>query len=133
MVLNADIKKAAEVIEGGGLVVFPSDTVYILAVDPTNKLAVEKLLGFKERWTGKAISIAVLNKKMALDYVKLSENAQNIYTNLLKNNGFYSLTKEEQLSEIVRLYKVVEMYSDKITDLENDIVLLEQDAAGSSL
>lgn len=78
-VLNETVK----VINKGGLVVFPSDTVYILAVDPTNKLAVKKLLLFKERWTGKAISIAVLNKKMALDWVKLSENAQNIYSNLL--------------------------------------------------
>ena len=62
---------------------FPSDTVYILAVDPTNQKAVDKLLAFKNRWVGKAISIAVLDKKMAEEYVVLSENAQNIYTNLL--------------------------------------------------
>ncbi|PIN97382.1 MAG: threonylcarbamoyl-AMP synthase, partial [Nitrosopumilus sp. CG10_big_fil_rev_8_21_14_0_10_33_7] len=36
------IKKAGAVIRAGGMVVFPSDTVYILAVDPTNKMAVEK-------------------------------------------------------------------------------------------
>ncbi len=78
-----DIQKAAKVIRNGGLVVFPSDTVYILAVDPTNQRAVDKLLAFKNRWTGKAISIAVLNKKMAEDYVELSENAVNIYSNLL--------------------------------------------------
>ena len=83
MVSKVDIKKAAEVIRNGGLVVFPSDTVYILAVDPINERAVKKLLDFKERWPGKAISVAVLNKKMAEDYVKLSKNAQNIYTNLL--------------------------------------------------
>ena len=41
---NQVIKKTAEVILAGGLVVFPSDTVYILAVDPTNKKGVEKLL-----------------------------------------------------------------------------------------
>ena len=82
--MNAsDIRKAAKVIKAGGLVVFPSDTVYILAVDPTNQKAVDKLLAFKNRWVGKAISIAVLDKKMAEEYVVLSENAQNIYTNLL--------------------------------------------------
>lgn len=80
---KVDIQKAAEVIKKGGLVVFPSDTVYILAVDPTNQTAVDKLLSFKNRWTGKAISIAVLDKYMALDYVYLSDNAKNIYTNLL--------------------------------------------------
>ncbi len=77
------IKKTAKTIKSGGLVVFPSDTVYILAVDPTNKKAVEKLLAFKNRWTGKAISVAVLNKKMALEYVDINENGENIYTNLL--------------------------------------------------
>jgi len=82
-VKTVDIQKAAEVIKNGGLVVFPSDTVYVLAVDPTNQAAVDKLLSFKNRWTGKAISIAVLDKKMALDYVYLSDNAENIYANLL--------------------------------------------------
>jgi L-threonylcarbamoyladenylate synthase len=77
------LKTTAKVIKEGGLVLFPSDTVYILAVDPTNPLAVKKLLGFKDRWAGKAISIAVADKKMAQKYVKLSSAAENIYKNLL--------------------------------------------------
>jgi len=77
------IKKTAEVIEAGGLVIFPSDTVYILAVDPTNQKATDKLLAFKNRWAGKAISVAVTDKKMAENYVELSDNAKNIYANLL--------------------------------------------------
>jgi L-threonylcarbamoyladenylate synthase len=80
---NQVIKKTAEIILAGGLVVFPSDTVYILAVDPTNENGVKKLLEFKNRWTGKAISVAVLNQKMAEDFVKLNENSRNIYKNLL--------------------------------------------------
>jgi L-threonylcarbamoyladenylate synthase len=77
------IEETVKVLRDGGLVVFPSDTVYILAVDPTNEKAVEKLLAFKNRWVGKAISIAVLDKKMAKEYVELNENGENIYTNLL--------------------------------------------------
>ena len=77
------IEETVKVLKNGGLVVFPSDTVYILAVDPTNKMAVKKLLLFKNRWTGKAISVAVLDKKMALEYVKINENGESIYTNLL--------------------------------------------------
>lgn len=80
---RSDIKTAAEVIKKGGLVVFPSDTVYILAVDPTNQEAVDKLLAFKNRWTGKAISIAVSDIKMAEKFVELSENGKDVYTNLL--------------------------------------------------
>jgi L-threonylcarbamoyladenylate synthase len=77
------IEETAKVIKAGGLVVFPSDTVYILAVDPTNKIGVKKLLEFKNRWTGKAISVAVLDKKMAQNYVNLNENSENIYKTLL--------------------------------------------------
>jgi L-threonylcarbamoyladenylate synthase len=80
---DRNIKRAGEVIRRGGLVVFPSDTVYILAVDPTNQKAVDKLLGFKNRWTGKAISVAVANKPMAMDWVVLGDNEQSIYSNLL--------------------------------------------------
>jgi len=77
------IVETVAVLKAGGLVVFPSDTVYILAVDPTNEKGVKKLLEFKNRWVGKAISIAVLDKKMANEYVELSENGENIYANLL--------------------------------------------------
>ena len=80
---NQVIKEAAETILAGGLVVFPSDTVYILAVDPTNEKGVKKLLEFKNRWTGKAISVAVLDQKMAEDFVVLNENSKAIYKSLL--------------------------------------------------
>ncbi len=91
--------KVIEILKNGGLVVFPSDTVYILAVDPTNEKAVEKLLAFKNRWVGKAISVAVLDKKMAQEYVELNENGENIYTNLLPgpftivSNGKHKMAK----------------------------------------
>ena len=93
------IEKTVKVLKSGGLVVFPSDTVYILAVDPTNEKAVEKLLTFKNRWAGRAISVAVLDEKMAMDYVKLNENGKNIYANLLPgpftivSNGKHKLIK----------------------------------------
>jgi len=80
---NEVLKQTVKIILAGGLVVFPSDTVYILAVDPTSEIGVKKLLEFKNRWTGKAISVAVLNKEMALEYVNLNENGQNIYSSLL--------------------------------------------------
>ncbi len=80
---NQVIKEAAETILAGGLIVFPSDTVYILTVDPTNEKGVKKLLEFKNRWTGKAISVAVLDQKMAQDFVVLNENSKAIYKNLL--------------------------------------------------
>lgn len=77
------LKEAAKTILAGDLVIFPSDTVYILAVDPMNEKGVKKLLEFKNRWVGKAISVAVSNTKMAKEYVKINDNGKSIYANLL--------------------------------------------------
>jgi len=76
------LTKTAAEIQAGNLVVFPSDTVYILAVDPGNQSAVDKLLAFKNRWPGKAISIAVLNSDMAQQYAHLNQDTLNLYQNL---------------------------------------------------
>lgn len=77
------VEKMVEVFNEGGLVVFPSDTVYGLAVDAENQKAVDKLLAFKNRWTGKAVSVAVADIEMAKKYVRLNKQAERIYENLL--------------------------------------------------
>ncbi|MDO9028132.1 MAG: Sua5/YciO/YrdC/YwlC family protein, partial [Candidatus Roizmanbacteria bacterium] len=51
------IKEIVKVLRNGGLVVFPSDTVYGLLCDATNETAVKKLIKFKNRPPGKAISV----------------------------------------------------------------------------
>ncbi|MBI1863412.1 threonylcarbamoyl-AMP synthase [Candidatus Microgenomates bacterium] len=52
-------QKALNVLKSGGIVVFPTDTVYGLLVDATNESAVKKLIAFKERPKGKPISVFV--------------------------------------------------------------------------
>jgi len=77
------VKETVAELRAGGLVVFPSDTVYGLAIDAENQKAVNKLLSFKNRWTGKAVSVAVADMAMAKKYVKLNKKAERIYENLL--------------------------------------------------
>jgi len=77
------ISRTLVALKSGGLVVFPSDTVYGLLADSTNPKAVDKLLAFKERPIGKAISVFVANRKMAENYVSLNQNGQNVVNNLL--------------------------------------------------
>lgn len=60
---------ALSLLKQGGLLVFPSDTVYGLMADASNEKAVRKLISFKNRPPGKAISI------FAADYRMLKENA----------------------------------------------------------
>lgn len=77
------INQTMSIIKNGGLVVFPTDTVYGLLVDSTNPVAIDKLLAFKDRPAGKAISVFVSDENMANAYIKENPNSANIFKNLL--------------------------------------------------
>ena len=72
-----------EILQAGGLVLFPTETTYGAGVDATNPAAVEKLLAYKSRREGKPLSIAVTNKKMASEYVEVNESASKLYERFL--------------------------------------------------
>jgi len=73
---------AIEILENGGLVIFPTETCYGIAVDATNEKAVTKLLEYKGD-RHRQVSIAVANKNMASKYVTLNDMAKNIYQEFL--------------------------------------------------
>ncbi len=64
------LETAVEIIQKGGIIVYPTDTLYGLGVDATNGKAISKLNQLKNR-TG-PISIIVANKTKALSMVDLS-------------------------------------------------------------
>ena len=53
------IQKALEVLQAGGLVAYPTDTVYGLAADPRNETAIDKIYAAKDRVMTKAIAVLV--------------------------------------------------------------------------
>jgi len=59
--INDQIKKAVEIIGRGGLVAFPTDTVYCLGTDPLNPEAVAKIYDVKERPREMACPVIVSN------------------------------------------------------------------------
>lgn len=73
------IAEAVAVLKNGGLVIFPTETVYGAGVDATNQTAADKLLQYKSRREGKPLSIAVANQAMAEEYVELNEQARTLY------------------------------------------------------
>jgi len=77
------VQKALDVLQKGGLVVVPSDTVYGLSVDGTNKKAVEKLIAFKSRPTGKPISVFVHDIDRAQRIVDMSDIQRTMLDNML--------------------------------------------------
>lgn len=80
--INTILKQTCKVLEKGGLVIFPSDTVYGLLVDATNEKSVEKLIAFKNRPPGKAISVFV-TEQMLPEQVEVSDSSKPLLDKLL--------------------------------------------------
>lgn len=80
---NTVINATKEVLGKGGLVVFPSDTVYGLLVDATCDEAVDKLIAFKNRPPGKAISVFVRDMQMIKQHAHLSRQQESLLSSLL--------------------------------------------------
>ena len=118
------VQQTVSILRAGGLVVAPTDTVYGLLVDATNERAVEKLIQFKSRPPGKAISIFVENLHMMDKYVTISPAQRSLLEILLP--GPYTIILESKHktsklleSEIGTLGVRVPNY-DFITDLVHE-------------
>jgi L-threonylcarbamoyladenylate synthase len=79
---NNPIENTIKILKGGGLVIFPSDTVYGLLVDAYNEEAVRKLIAFKNRPPGKPISVFV-DWDFLYDLVLVSEKQKELLKNIL--------------------------------------------------
>jgi L-threonylcarbamoyladenylate synthase len=77
------VDEAVAVLSRGGVVVYPTETVYGIGVDATNQDAVDKLLVYKARREGKPLSIAVADAMMAEEYVEVNAIARNLYEHFL--------------------------------------------------
>ena len=66
--MNCDkggIKKASQIINEGGIAVFPTDTVYGIGCNPYNINAVKKIYKIKSRDTSKSFPILTYSKELA--------------------------------------------------------------------
>lgn len=116
------VEKIVETLTQGGVVIMPSDTCYMLAVDGTNQRAVDKLLALKTGLAGKPISVVMADMEMAKEYVEINSTQERTinnllpgpYTLILKDNGRMAkgvasltktlgirITKNKKLQEIV--------------------------------
>jgi len=77
------VARAVTILQNGGLVIYPTETLYGIGADATNPKAVRKLSEYKDRPFGKPYSIAATDQKMAEKYVVLNETAKNLYKEFL--------------------------------------------------
>lgn len=114
--MTEDIKKACEVMAAGGIILYPTDTVWGIGCDATNEKAVQRVYELKRRADNKAMLVlmdseAKLNMyvsdvpDIAWDLINVSDkpltiiysSAKNLATNLLAADGSVGIriTSEE--------------------------------------
>jgi len=66
---EADIRNCIDVLEGGGTILYPTDTVWGLGCDALNGQAIEKIFSIKNRPKEKSLIILLAEAKDLLKYV----------------------------------------------------------------
>ncbi|MEO2264722.1 MAG: L-threonylcarbamoyladenylate synthase [Nitrosopumilus sp.] len=72
------IKKAVEIINQGGIIIFPTDTVYGIGCNPYNKKSVEKIYDIKSRNISKPFPILAYSKEIAEKIAFFDEYSKKI-------------------------------------------------------
>ena len=76
--MNNEINKAVDILNNGGLVAFPTETVYGLGADATNDTAVASIYEKKGRPSFNPLIAHVTSSKMASEYVQITPNAEKL-------------------------------------------------------
>ena len=70
MIFDLDIEKSVEVLNGGGVVLYPTDTVWGVGCDATCVTAVERVYVIKQRCESRAMLVLVDGYDMLCEYVE---------------------------------------------------------------
>lgn len=103
---DEDLEKALEVLKNGGVILYPTDTIWGIGCDATNSEAVKKVYEIKRRADSKALLVLVDNEAKVQQYVRkvprqawdlmelttkpltlIFENAVNLAPELLAEDG----------------------------------------------
>ena len=125
-VFREDIRKAVEVMNGGGVILYPTDTVWGLGCDATNEEAVKKIYEIKRREDSKALITLVDSEakvefyvrevpEVAWDVIEMNtkpttvifDGARNLAANLLADDGSVGMriTSEPFSKELCSRFK----------------------------
>ena len=79
--VHADIERAVAILREGGVVAFPTDTLYALAADATNPAAVARVFDIKGREGAKPLPLFVADREAAERIGVLTTLARRLATN----------------------------------------------------
>ena len=98
MTLDEDVKKAVEVMRQGGVILYPTDTIWGIGCDATNEEAVRRVFEIKKRADSKALICLVDSPDRVQRYVReVPAVAWDLAPNLLAEDGSVGIrvTREE--------------------------------------
>ncbi len=73
-----EVIKCANLIDKGGIVIFPTDTVYGIGCDPVNESAITKLYDLKNRPITKTLPLLTFSQSMISEVAQVSTPAQKL-------------------------------------------------------
>jgi len=121
-----DIKAAIAVLQKGGIILYPTDTIWGLGCDASNEDAVQRIYTIKNRADSKSMLVLMENAALieryvdelpdvAYDLIELTDKpltiifdgAKNLAKNLIAEDGSIGIriTKEAFSSELIRRFK----------------------------
>ena len=124
--MNEDIKAALEVLQKGGIILYPTDTIWGIGCDACNAEAVKRVYAIKNREDSKSMLVLMENAalleryvdevpEVAFDLIELSDKpltiiydgAKNLAPNLIAEDGSIGIriTSEAFTSELIRKFK----------------------------
>ena len=95
------IEKAAEILRLGGIIAYPTETVYGFGANIFNETAIRRLFEIKQRPLSKPISVAVANFNMLENIACVFEKDKEILKKLLPGPVTIILPKKEVISDLL--------------------------------
>ncbi len=124
--MNNDIIKAIEILQSGGIILYPTDTIWGIGCDATNVSAVEKIYKLKQRSDSKSMLVLVdmvyripqyidSMPDIAWDLTELADkpltiiypNAKNLAKNLIAEDGSIGIrvSSDEFCQKLIQRFK----------------------------
>jgi L-threonylcarbamoyladenylate synthase len=94
---DAALSAAVDAVRKGGLLLYPTDTLYGIGCDATNAKAVDRIYRLKGRDTRKPMSVIIANLAMLKDYCEVSPRQQHILERLLPGPYTFLLKSKKKM------------------------------------
>ena len=139
-----DIDKSIKILEEGGTILYPTDTIWGIGCDATNKAAVDKVFRIKNRSEAKSLIVLIDNIDKLSVYIEkvpditgdllesitnpltiIYSNARKLASNVIASDGTIAIriVKDDFCSELIRRFgKPIVSTSANISGFEPPVV-----------